>query len=303
MNDKVNKTSICSIAFLDIVEYSKKTDSEQIDIKNQFNKLINIGLKEVAQNERIILDTGDGAVIAFNGSPEDALFSSMTIHDEILKSNIHSPVPIYIRLGINLGPVRFVNDINGQPNIIGDGINVAQRIMSFASPNQIIVSRSYFDVTSRLTHEISQMFEYLGVKYDKHMREHEIYSVRLLSAERSATNKAGFLNSQKWIRKGIPLRAFVALVIFLTIGFLWKVNQIEQEKLDLTNMVESKVQPEEKVLKSPNQSLSENTDPNSSDSSKSKQVKIRWDNFKESVKKGSNDPSCTPAQSALKQCP
>lgn len=180
MNDKINKTSICSIVFLDIIDYSKKSVSEQIDIKNQFNRLINHSLKEVEPEDRIILDTGDGAAIAHMGSPEDALFISLSIRDEILKSNILSSMPLYVRFGINLGPVRVVRDINGQPNIIGDGINVAQRIMSFAKPNQIVVSRSYYEVTSRLTQEISQMFDYSGIKHDKHVREHEIYAVRLL---------------------------------------------------------------------------------------------------------------------------
>jgi Adenylate and Guanylate cyclase catalytic domain len=180
MNDRVNKASICSIVFLDIIDYSKKPDSEQIEVKSQFNTLINNALKDIAQNDRIILDTGDGAAIACNGSPEDALFISLTIRDEILKSNILTPTPLYVRIGINLGPVRVVSDINGQPNIIGDGINVAQRIMSFAQPNQILVSRSYYEVTSRLTQEISQLFDYSGIKHDKHVREHEIYSVRSL---------------------------------------------------------------------------------------------------------------------------
>lgn len=183
MNDRNNKTSICSIVFLDIIDYSKLTDSEQIEIKNQFNTLINHALKGMAENDRIILDTGDGAAIACNGSPEDVLFIALNIRDEILKSNIHSANPLYVRFGVNLGPVRVVKDINGQPNIIGDGINVAQRIMSFAKPNQILVSRSYYEVTSRLTQEISQMFDYSGMKQDKHVREHEVYSVRLLKEQ------------------------------------------------------------------------------------------------------------------------
>ncbi len=178
MNDRYNKTSICSIVFLDIIEYSTKRDSEQIEVKNQFNALINNALKGIAETDRIILDTGDGAAIAFQGSPEDALFISLTIRDEILKSNTESAIPLYVRFGINLGPVRVVKDINNRPNIVGDGINVAQRIMSFAKPNQILVSRSYYEVTSRLTQETSQMFDYSGIKHDKHVREHEVYSVR-----------------------------------------------------------------------------------------------------------------------------
>ena len=190
MNDRINKTSICSIVFLDIIDCSKKPDSEQIDVKNQFNDFINIALKNIAQNDRIILDTGDGAAIAYMGSPEDALFMALNIRDSIIKNNESGQSLIHVRFGINLGPVRVVKDINGRPNIIGDGINVAQRIMSFAQPNQILVSRSYYEITSRLTQEISKMFDYSGIKQDKHVREHEVYSVRLSERRARVENQA-----------------------------------------------------------------------------------------------------------------
>jgi len=178
MANRINKTSICSILFLDIIDYSEKSDADQIEFKNQFNDLISLSLESVAKDDRIILDTGDGIAIAYMGSPEDLMFVALTIRDGILKSNVHSQNPLFVRSGINLGPVRIVSDINGRPNIIGDGINVAQRIMSFSEPNQILVSRSYYEVTSRLTVEFSEMFAYSGVKQDKHVRDHEVYSVR-----------------------------------------------------------------------------------------------------------------------------
>jgi hypothetical protein len=73
--------------------------------------------------------------------------------------------------------VRLVKDINGQPNIIGDGINVAQRVMSFAEPGQILVSRSYYDVMARLSEDYGKLFHYEGAKTDKHVREHEVYAI------------------------------------------------------------------------------------------------------------------------------
>ena len=194
MNDRINKTSICSIVFLDIIDYSKKSDADQIEVKNLFNDLVSDSLKGIAQNDRIILDTGDGVAIAHLGSPEDAMFVALTIRDGILKSNQNSSIPLLVRFGINLGPVRIVRDINGQPNILGDGINVAQRVMSFAQPNQILVSRSYYEITSRLTLEFSEMFEYSGVKYYKHVREHEVYTVRSHKDNLQNTDKSSIMS-------------------------------------------------------------------------------------------------------------
>jgi hypothetical protein len=87
------------------------------------------------------------------------------------------PPHLPARIGINLGPVRLVRDLNSQPNIIGDGINVAQRVMGFAQPGQILVSRSYYEVVLHISEGYSKLFNYEGSRTDKHVREHEVYSV------------------------------------------------------------------------------------------------------------------------------
>ena len=87
--------------------------------------------------------------------------------------------------------MRVVNDINGRSNVIGDGINVAQRVMSFAEPNQILVSRSYYEVVSRLAPDYAQLFQYVGLHRDKHVREHEVYEVHLAQPLGRASGGAG----------------------------------------------------------------------------------------------------------------
>jgi hypothetical protein len=161
--------------FVDLVEYSKKPVGIQLAIKDRFTALLAESLKDIAVNDRIVLDTGDGAAMSFLGDPEDALFVGMNVRDRLrpIQGEVDSPV----RIGINLGPVRLVRDINGHPNIVGDGINVAQRIMSFASPGQILVSRSYHDAVSCLSDEYGKLFSYDGSRTDKHVREHEVYVV------------------------------------------------------------------------------------------------------------------------------
>ncbi len=182
MADLQNRTLICSVLFIDIVEYSRKPVVEQIQLKDRFNALLSDALRGVAVNDRIILDTGDGAAISFIGDPEDALFVGTGLRDEIASHLEHAQLELSIRMGINLGPVRLVKDINGQPNIIGDGINVAQRVMSFARPGQVLVSRSYYEVVSRLSDASSRLFSYEGSRTDKHIREHEVYAVGAIPA-------------------------------------------------------------------------------------------------------------------------
>lgn len=195
MAEHTNRTFICSVLFLDIVEYTKQVVGVQIALKERFNAVLTEAIAGVATDDRIILDTGDGAAVSFLGDPEDALFAGMSLRDAAAGQEVPSGPRLQIRVGVNLGPVRLVKDINGQPNIIGDGINVAQRVMSFADPGQILVSRSYHDVMARLSEDYAKLFHYEGAKTDKHVREHEVYAIgpapsnlrRTMPAPRQAT--------------------------------------------------------------------------------------------------------------------
>ena len=177
MPEHTNRTFICSVLFLDIVEYSQRSVAEQIALKERFNAVLTEAIAGVPTDDRIILDTGDGAAVSFLGDPEDTLFAGMSLRDAVRGQDTTSGPRLQIRVGVNLGPVRLVKDINGQPNIIGDGINVAQRVMSFAEPGQILVSRSYYDVMARLSEDYAKLFHYEGAKTDKHVREHEVYAI------------------------------------------------------------------------------------------------------------------------------
>jgi hypothetical protein len=119
-----------------------------------------------------VLDTGDGAAITFLGDPEEALLVAMAIRDAVAAEH-----RLGVRMGVNLGPVRLVRDLNAQLNIIGDGINVAQRVMSFSDPGQLLVSRSFYEVVSCLSSDYANLFSYVGARTDKHVREHEVYLV------------------------------------------------------------------------------------------------------------------------------
>jgi class 3 adenylate cyclase len=191
MMDRDNRTFICSVVYYDIANYTTKSVEVQIRLKDQLNRFTTEAIKNVAVNDRIILDTGDGAAICFLGDPEDALFVAMSLRDAVLSTaDQFNDDPLLVRFGINLGAVKVVNDINNQKNIIGDGINVGQRIMSFAEPGQILVSRSYYEVVSRLTQEYATLFHYLGTRADKHVRQHEIYAILLPSEQANAVSAA-----------------------------------------------------------------------------------------------------------------
>ena len=174
---QTNRTWLCSVAFLDIVEYSSQSVELQIKWKKRFNGYLQEALQNVAESERVVIDTGDGAAVCFLGAPEEAMFTALEIwHYLLLDEREHKP-QLKVRIGINLGPIKLVRDINGAPNALGDGMNACQRIMSFAPENQILVSQSYFEVVSRLSDDYKTLFTLKGVRTDKHVREHTVYKL------------------------------------------------------------------------------------------------------------------------------
>lgn len=172
--EDLRKNVLGTIMCLDLVSYSTYSLDQQVVVKTLFNELITKAIGSVKESSRVMVDTGDGAAICFLGDPEDALQSALLLRDLLVQKYGRK---LSLRMGLHLGPIRMVFDINNHVNVVGDGINVAQRIMDFARPNQIVVSRAYYDVISRITDTAGGLFDYLGPHMDKHLRSHEIYAV------------------------------------------------------------------------------------------------------------------------------
>ncbi|RIL05273.1 MAG: hypothetical protein DCC75_11845 [Proteobacteria bacterium] len=163
---------------MDIVAYSTRSVEEQMQMKSVLNESISLSLAAVRDQDRVILDTGDGAAICFLADPEHAIVSALSIRKSVGASNQKINPKTILRSGLHLGPVRLVKDLNGLINAVGDGINVGQRIMSFAGHEELVASRPFVEVTECLREEYQNLFVDRGVKLDKHKREHHIFLVQ-----------------------------------------------------------------------------------------------------------------------------
>jgi class 3 adenylate cyclase len=169
MTEESGRTLVCSVLFIDIVAYSTRPVADQFEIQRACHAALGGALEVLTRRDRVIVDTGDGAAIVFLGDPEDALVVGVAMREHV------ESIPM--RMGINLGPVRLISDLNDQTNVIGDGINVAQRVMAFAEPGQLLVSSNYHDVISRMSAHYATLFTKEGRRQDKHVRDYEVYGV------------------------------------------------------------------------------------------------------------------------------
>lgn len=171
-----NRTWLCCVAFLDVVGFSKHHLQAQIAIKAHLDAQVQKLLAKYTENDYILLDRGDGAAACFLVEPEAALYFALDLRDAV-RAQEGGTVPYEVRIGINLGPVRIVRDVKGEETTLGEGINCAARVMDFAGAGQILVSRSFYEVIGCLSQEYSELFQYMGRKADKHVREFEVYEV------------------------------------------------------------------------------------------------------------------------------
>lgn len=170
------------MVFIDIVAYSKRPIKGQLEVKQHLTQLIKHGLTGARREDVVILDSGDGAAVCFLADPVEALYFAINLHSSMLSKGEEAP-DYACRIGINLGPVKVIRDVNGRRNTVGDGINSAQRVMDFAEPNQLLVSRSFHDVVACLSEEHFNLFAYLGTRHDKHVKEYDIYEIVPSSSE------------------------------------------------------------------------------------------------------------------------
>ena len=173
----VERTLICTVVFADLVGHTRRPVAEQKAFKRRFCAAVGEAIAGLPEGERVVVDSGDGAAIAFPVDPEDALFAGLHLRRVFGQA---------LRVGINLGPLQLIRDVNGQPGMVGDAVNAANRVMGFAAPGEVLASRSYRDAVAMLSAGYAGLFMPHGTHKDKHSREHEVYAVADAQVSRPA---------------------------------------------------------------------------------------------------------------------
>jgi adenylate cyclase len=122
---------------------------------------------------RIVKTTGDGALVEF-ASAVDAARCAIEIQRAMAERNTAIPEDRWIefRIGINVGDV-----IIDEGDIYGDGVNIAARVESLASPGTICLSENaYKQIQGKLALDVSDMGEQQLKNIAQPVR---VYGVRL----------------------------------------------------------------------------------------------------------------------------
>ncbi|MES1197754.1 MAG: adenylate/guanylate cyclase domain-containing protein [Chitinophagaceae bacterium] len=126
---------LAAIMFTDIAGYTALMQEDEvlaIELRNKLQSKLN---EEVVKHQGRILEfRGDGALSSFSSTIE-AVRAALALQLEMQKEPL---VPL--RIGLHTGDVI----IDGN-SILGDGVNIASRIESFAVPGSIFISAKVYD--------------------------------------------------------------------------------------------------------------------------------------------------------------
>src|SRR5229473_5478426 len=141
---------IAHVLFIDIVGYSKLSINEQRAAIAELTQVVRTS--EQFQNAEaaarlIKIPTGDGMALVFYKSPEEPVECALEI-SRALKEH----AKIKLRMGVHSGPVSGVIDVNGQANLAGAGLNMAQRVMDCGDAGHILLSKRVADDLGEYEH-------------------------------------------------------------------------------------------------------------------------------------------------------
>src|SRR2546426_4864818 len=139
---------IAHVLLIDIVGYSKLSINDQRAAIDELTQ--GVRTSEQFQNAEaaarlIKIPTGDGMALVFYKSPEEPVKCALEI-SRALKEHRQR------RMGVHSGPVSGVIDVNGQANLAGAGLNVAQRVMDSGDAGHILLSRRVADDLGEYQH-------------------------------------------------------------------------------------------------------------------------------------------------------
>jgi len=133
-----------------IVGYSKLSINEQRAAIDELTQVVRAS--EQFQNAEaaarlIKIPTGDGMALVFYKSPEEPVKCAL----EISRALKEHP-KLQLRMRVHSGPVSGVIDVNGQANLAGAGLNMAQRVMDCGDSGHILLSKRVADDLGEYEH-------------------------------------------------------------------------------------------------------------------------------------------------------
>ncbi|HLK60709.1 MAG TPA: AAA-like domain-containing protein, partial [Chthonomonadaceae bacterium] len=165
---------IAHVLFIDIVGYSRHTLPDQLRLQDELQQALRASYEfqktEGAAEQLIRLPTGDGAALVFFRNPLSPVRCALEVAGAAAVSGLK------LRMGVHTGYVYRVRDINGNWNVSGEGINMAQRIMDCGDAGHILLSASVVAMLAQLGgwSEFIRDLDFCEIKHGERVRVYNL---------------------------------------------------------------------------------------------------------------------------------
>ncbi|MBI4825209.1 MAG: adenylate/guanylate cyclase domain-containing protein [Nitrospirae bacterium] len=203
-----------TILFFDLAGFSTNSNPTQVKIAESFfaevkrlTSTVKSGRPDAGKYS--VLPTGDGAAIIIWKGKSDAIKSehaALSIASEMMVwADRHKP-KIGIRCGINQGILDLIKDPNGQTNVCGAAINVAQRVMDAANSGQILlhhdnfakhIESHYESSNNNLSYNLDSMSYEILAKHNEILRVNTVTGKIKINGRKYPFGKSG-APANKW---------------------------------------------------------------------------------------------------------
>jgi TolB-like protein/class 3 adenylate cyclase/Tfp pilus assembly protein PilF len=253
--------AIAHVLFIDVVGYSKLLVSEQREVVQQLNQVVQRTpqfRKSDASGKLISVPSGDGMALVFFQTPEEPVQCAM----EIARALKNRP-NIRLRMGVHSGPVDQVKDVSDRLNVAGVGINIARRVMDCGDAGHILLSKRVADDLAQDSlwqphlHELGEIEVKHGAKVGiVNLYTEELGNPRMpenLRQPRQVARTPGFQSQAKAGKGRVALIAAAVIIVgALAVGILlFRHNRAPRATTTLTAL------PEKSVAVLPFENLSE----------------------------------------------
>ena len=212
------------VLFLDIVGYSKLLPMErQLRALKQLQQFV-LNTHEFAQAEHkgqlLCLPTGDGmALVFFTPTPLAPVQCALE-----LGQALRAQPEFALRMGVHSGPVYPHQDIRANKNVVGGGINIAQRVMDCGDTGHILLSEPVAGVLKQIYGWVDSLHD-LGEIEVKHGLRVHIFNLCTANAGNDGLPQKCIITRRRARRR--TLLVVIVSVLLAAIGFttLWPRHQ------------------------------------------------------------------------------
>ena len=152
------RPALVRYVYFDVVNFSKERSIEaQTDILIHLNQVVGQAVSGIIalSDQTIFLPTGDGVCVCLVNliHPLDLdIRIGLDVLDRLFvmrQEMIDQTRQYEVRVGLNENQDNLIMDVRGCANVVGLGINTAQRIMSVAAPSRLMLGCTVFERLSQ----------------------------------------------------------------------------------------------------------------------------------------------------------